>query len=60
MISGTISVTFDLDSSGHAARRTTVTKIEIKGADGLVETRTGTEILERRAKARPPRDPNMI
>lgn len=59
-ISGTITVTFDLDAEGHAARRTRVTKVQIKGADGRVETNTVTEIVERRAKAKPPRDPNMI
>jgi hypothetical protein len=59
-ISGTITVTFDLDDSGHAARKTMVRKVEIKGAGGRVETNTVTEIVERRAKARPPRDPNLI
>lgn len=59
-ISGTIAVTFDLDSDGHVARRTKATKVQIKGAEGRVETNTVTEIIERRAKARPPRDPNMI
>jgi hypothetical protein len=59
-ISGTIAVTFDLDANGHVGRRTTVTRAQIKGADGRVETNTATEIVERRAKPKPPRDPNMI
>ena len=59
-ISGTITIAFDLDADGHAARRTRVSKVRIKGVDGRVETNTVTEIVERRAKAKPPRDPNMI
>ncbi len=59
-ISGTITVTFDLDGGGHAGRRTTVTKVQIKGADGRVETDTATEILERQPMAKPPRDPSFI
>lgn len=59
-ISGTITVTFDLDDSGHAARRTTLRKVQIKGADGRVETNSVTEVLERRTAPKPPRDPNMV
>lgn len=45
--SGTILVTFDTDPAGGVRRRTTVTKIEIKGQDGRSETQTVTETVER-------------
>jgi hypothetical protein len=48
VISGTISVAFDTDSTGHAWRRRKVTKTEIRTADGPVEARTVTETVERR------------
>lgn len=47
-VSGTISVTFELDSAGNVRRRTKVTKLDITGPDGQAETRTVTETLERR------------
>lgn len=47
-VSGTISTTFDTDQSGNAWRRTTVTKLEIRQPDGLSETQTVTETVERR------------
>jgi hypothetical protein len=59
-ISGTLAVTFDLDANGHVSRRTTISKVQIKRADGRIQTNTVSEIVERRAKAKPPRDPNMI
>jgi len=51
-ISGTISVTFEMDSAGNVSRRTTVTKIETKKADGSSETQTDTQTLERKRLAR--------
>lgn len=47
-VSGTISITFNADSTGNARRRTKVTKLQTKGPDGRSETETVTEILERR------------
>jgi hypothetical protein len=52
MISGTISVTFDTDSQGNVWRRTKITKLEIKTADGKSETDAVTETLERRTISR--------
>ncbi|HEY2837112.1 MAG TPA: hypothetical protein VGI89_11135, partial [Rhizomicrobium sp.] len=46
--SGTISVTFETNSAGNVRRKTKVTRLDIKGADGLSETETVTETLERR------------
>lgn len=60
VISGTIGVTFDLDADGHVQRRTIVTKQEIRSTDGRVETTVATEVIERRAAPKPPRDPNMV
>lgn len=48
-VSGTISVTFDMDSAGNVWRRTKVTKVETKGPDGRSESRTVTETVERRS-----------
>ena len=47
-VSGTISTTFDTDSAGDVRLRTTVTKLQIKPPDGLSETRSVTETVERR------------
>ena len=47
-VAGTINVTFDADSTGHAWRRKTVTKIDIKDATGTSETQTVTQTLTRR------------
>lgn len=46
-VTGTISVVFDAAPDGKAYRRTKVTHVDIKGADGETETRTTTEIIER-------------
>jgi len=48
-ISGTILVTFETDASGLPRRRTTVTELQVKGADGALTKKTITEVLERRA-----------
>jgi hypothetical protein len=45
-ISGTISIAFQTDSAGTVRRRTKVTKLDIKDADGQPETETVTETLE--------------
>ena len=47
-VSGTITVTFDLDADGKPWRRTRVTKLEIKTAGGETENQTVTETVERR------------
>ena len=47
-ISGTISVRFDSDQAGNVLRRTKVTTIETRSAEGQLETETATETLERR------------
>lgn len=47
-ISGTISLTFDTESSGRVWRRTKVTKVVTQKRDGLSESRTATEVIERR------------
>jgi hypothetical protein len=46
-VSGTILVTFEMDSVERILRRTKVTKMEIKGPDGRSEKQTVTEIVER-------------
>lgn len=48
-VSGTITVTIDTDAEGMPWRRTSVTEIEIKAADGETESQTTTETLERKA-----------
>ena len=56
VVSGTISVTLDIDPAGRLRRLTRITKAEIRYPDGRVETRTGTETLERRRlPAAPPK-----
>ena len=47
-ISGTISASFDTDSAGHVLRKTRTTKLEIKRADGKLETQTIRETVERK------------
>jgi hypothetical protein len=47
-VSGTISVTFETDTTGSVRRRTKVTKLEITGPDGRSENDTVTETLSRR------------
>jgi hypothetical protein len=51
-ISGTVLVTFEADSSGNAWRRTKVIKMQVKDANGVVETKTINESVERRLIAR--------
>jgi len=50
-VSGTISVTFDMDAAGNVRSRTKVTKVEIKGPDGRSESQVATEMVERRPVA---------
>jgi hypothetical protein len=52
-ISGTISVTLETDAAGNVRRRKKVSKLEIRAADGGVETVTTTETVERRLVTRP-------
>lgn len=47
-VTGTVAVTFDVDAAGNARRRTKVTKLQTRRADGTVETETATETVERR------------
>lgn len=48
-VSGTRSVTFETDSAGAVRRRTVITRLETRRADGETERETRTEITERRA-----------
>ena len=52
VVSGTISVEFEVDPAENVRRRTKVTKLDIKGPDGRSETETVTEALERRLISR--------
>ena len=56
-ISGTISVTFDTDSTGSVWRRTTVTRQKATSAAGDVESSTATETVERRLIPKLPSSP---
>lgn len=47
-ISGTITTTFEVDAGRNLRRRTTVTELAVRGADGQTEHRTVTETVERR------------
>jgi hypothetical protein len=47
-ISGTIAIDFDANAAGEVWRRTRVTNIEIKPADGQIEHRETTETVESR------------
>jgi len=51
-ISGTITTTFEMEAGANIRRRTTVTELEISGAEGQ-EHRTTTETLERRLISSP-------
>jgi hypothetical protein len=52
IVSGTISVAFETDQAEIVRRRTKVTKLDIKKANGRSETQTVTETLERRLISR--------
>jgi hypothetical protein len=52
VISGTILVTFEMDSVGNVRRRIKVTKLDISAPNGPSETQTVTETLARRLIAR--------
>lgn len=52
-VSGTISVTFETDTAGNIRKRTKVTKLEIKLADGTSESQTVAETVERRDVSTP-------
>jgi hypothetical protein len=47
-VAGTISTTFETDAAGKVLRRTTVTKMQRVSADGVTETKTATDTIERR------------
>lgn len=47
-ISGTISISFEVDPSGFVRQRSKVTKLETTGSNGVVENRTVTEVVKRR------------
>jgi hypothetical protein len=51
-VSGTVSVTFETDSTGSVRRRTRVTTLDIKGSDGRSGAETITETLDRRRISR--------
>jgi len=46
-VTGTIAVTFDLDSTGRACRRTRVRTVQIAWPSGRIDTQTVTETLTR-------------
>ena len=46
-VSGTISITFETDANGTVNRKVKVTRLEIKRPDGVSESRTATEVVER-------------
>jgi hypothetical protein len=52
VVSGTISITFDMDPAGNVRRRAKVTKTDITDPSGISETQTVTETLERRLISR--------
>lgn len=47
-ISGTISISFEVDPSGFVRQRSKVTKLETTGSNGVVKNRTVTEVVKRR------------
>ena len=49
-VSGTITVTFDADEAGNVRRKTKVTKLETRLADGERESETDTQTIERRPR----------
>jgi hypothetical protein len=51
-VSGTVEVTFDVDTSGNPTRRTVVTILETIKPDGVSETDRRTETVERIASGR--------
>ncbi|MDB5722581.1 MAG: hypothetical protein JWP15_3199 [Alphaproteobacteria bacterium] len=56
-VSGTVTVSLDVEPDGQLLRRTRVTRVEIRRADGEVETDTATETVERRPMETPPARP---
>lgn len=54
-ISGTITVTFEANGSGEVRRRTRVLDLQIETPDGVRESETLTDTLERRLVSRLPR-----
>jgi hypothetical protein len=46
-VSGTVSVTFDVDDAGQVQRRVRVIQLKTKRLDGSTETETNTETVER-------------
>lgn len=47
-VSGSMTVAWDIDAAGIARTRTTTTTVKVKRADGVVENRKVTEVVERR------------
>lgn len=47
-VSGTLSISFEVDPSGFVRQRTKVTKLETTDSNGAMEHRTATEVLKRR------------
>lgn len=48
VVSGTISVTFEVDASGQPLRRIKVTEVETRESDGSFDRQTSKETVERR------------
>jgi hypothetical protein len=56
-VSGTISVSLETGADGKVRRRTRVTKVTTVGVDGVSETRTETQTLERLPLPAPGQEP---
>jgi len=48
-VSGTVTVTFHMDAAGMVQRRVRATELVIRMPDGTSETRTNSEVVERRS-----------
>lgn len=48
IVTGTISVTFETDTTGTPKRRTKITKLTTQRPDGVTETEVISESIERR------------
>lgn len=46
-VSGTIVISFDVDPAGNVRRKATVSKIDIKDAEGSTKSRTVTQTIDR-------------
>jgi hypothetical protein len=54
-VSGTVVVTFDVDPTGNVRRKTAVTQVDLKDADGSEKSRTSTQTIDRTLISSPSR-----